>query len=127
MAEFVPCGSVEFWISSQVLDCERDYMCSTCRHVFTVQADFNQFYSFVNPTSCPNPERCNSGSFMCLSGGSVPATCKDYQEIKIQEKVEKPVLTVVPHGLKNLLRVVLLHHRSRSCQWGVFLVPWWWF
>lgn len=74
---------------SQVLEYERDYMCAKCRHVFTVQADFDQFYSFVSPAVCPNPEGCNSFKFNCLSGESEPATCRDYQEIKIQEQVWK--------------------------------------
>lgn len=100
--------SVELSISSQVLDCERDYMCTKCRHVFTAQADFNQFYSFVNPTACPNPDRCNSDSFMSLSGGSLPATCKDYQEIKIQEKVGKPFLTMFSYFLIFLKLLILL-------------------
>ena len=72
---------------SQVLEYERDYMCTKCRHVFTVQADFDQFYTFAQLVACPNPDGCNSYKFSCLSEGSEPAACKDYQEIKIQEQV----------------------------------------
>lgn len=71
----------------QVLEYERDYMCTKCRHVFTVQADFDQFYTFAQLVACPNPDGCNSYKFSCLSEGSEPAACKDYQEIKIQEQV----------------------------------------
>lgn len=74
----------------QVLNCEREYLCTKCRHVCTIQADFNQFYTFASPMACTKPG-CNSDSFTCLSGGSVPATCKDYQEIKIQEQVGNDV------------------------------------
>lgn len=62
-------------------------MCTKCRHVFTVQADFDQFYTFVKLVACPNPDGCNSYTFTCLSEGSEPAACRDYQEIKIQEQV----------------------------------------
>lgn len=71
----------------QILEYERDYMCTKCRHVFTVQADFEQFYTFVQVATCPNPDGCNSFKFTCLSGGAEPAVCRDYQEIKIQEQV----------------------------------------
>lgn len=73
---------------TKVLEYERDYMCNKCRHVFSVQAAFEQFYTFTPPTSCPNEEGCNSFKFTCLSGSDAPpAACKDYQEIKIQEQV----------------------------------------
>lgn len=72
---------------AKVLEYEKDYMCSKCRHVFSLQADFEQYYSFVPPTSCPNQDLCNSNKFTCLSGSSTPAACRDYQEIKIQEQV----------------------------------------
>ena len=71
----------------QVLEFERDYQCSGCRHVFKQKADFDQFYTFVAPVRCPNPAGCGSFKFSCLSGGSEPAVCSDYQEIKIQEQV----------------------------------------
>lgn len=82
----------------QVLEYERDYMCTKCRHVFTVQADFDQFYTFAQLVACPNPDGCNSYKFSCLSEGSEPAACKDYQEIKIQEQV-KHFLTTEPMDL----------------------------
>lgn len=73
---------------TKVLEFERDYMCNKCRHVFSVQASFEQFYTFTPPTSCPNEDGCNSFKFTCLSGSDAPpAACKDYQEIKIQEQV----------------------------------------
>lgn len=63
-------------------------MCTKCRHVFKVHADFDQFYTFSAPVSCPNPSGCNSMKFSSLSEGSEPAACRDYQEIKIQEQVQ---------------------------------------
>lgn len=73
---------------TKVLEYERDYMCNKCRHVFSVQASFEQFYTFTPPASCPNEDGCNSFKLTCLSGSDAPpAACKDYQEIKIQEQV----------------------------------------
>ncbi|KAL6486591.1 hypothetical protein MHYP_G00059830 [Metynnis hypsauchen] len=45
---------------TKVLEYERDYMCNKCRHVFSVQADFEQYYSFSPPTHCPSEDECSS-------------------------------------------------------------------
>lgn len=63
-----------------------------------MQADFDQFYTFAQLMACPNPDGCNSNKFSCLSGGTEPAACKDYQEIKIQEQVGQ--LCMQPNFLK---------------------------
>lgn len=111
-----------------MLEYERDYMCAKCRHVFTAQADFEQFYTFVPPVACPNPDGCNSFKFSCLSGGSEPAACKDYQEIKIQEQVGQLRYTCVPNSfcMDSVMVSVNFgppsHRRCRGCQWAAFLV-----
>lgn len=125
-------------------------MCTKCRHVFMVQADFEQFYTFAQPVTCPNPTGCNSYKFGCLSGGSEPAACRDYQEIKIQEQVGQlsmwSSLFYLPNKLFFIMVLLSLssdqnvsnmdctfghcksfHHRYRGCQWAVFLGRWWWF
>ncbi|XP_077443954.1 DNA helicase MCM9 isoform X1 [Stigmatopora argus] len=88
---------------AKVLEYERDYMCTKCRHVFVLQADFEQFYSFVSPAVCPNPDGCNSYKFSCLSGGSEPAACKDYQEIKVQEQVQRLSVGSIPRSMVVVL------------------------
>ncbi|XP_069561969.1 DNA helicase MCM9 [Brachyistius frenatus] len=88
---------------AKVLEYERDYMCTKCRHVFSVQADFDQFSSLVPPPSCPNPAACNSFRFSCLSAGGEPAACRDYQEIKIQEQVQRLSVGSVPRSLVVVL------------------------
>ncbi|XP_078398313.1 DNA helicase MCM9 isoform X1 [Cetorhinus maximus] len=88
----------------KVLDFEHEYMCNKCRHIFTVTADFEQHYAICRPTSCPNPEGCNSVKFTCLSGSSSsPASCKDYQEIKIQEQVQRLSVGCIPRSLLVVL------------------------
>ncbi|XP_075940507.1 DNA helicase MCM9 [Anarhichas minor] len=89
-------GTVIRTSAAKVLEYERDYMCAKCRHIFTVQADFDQFYIFVPPVACPNPDGCNSFKFSCLSGGSQPAACRDFQEIKIQEQVQRLSVGSIP-------------------------------
>ncbi|XP_026196431.1 DNA helicase MCM9 isoform X2 [Anabas testudineus] len=99
---------------AKVLEYERDYMCAKCRHVFTVQADFDQFYTFIPPVTCPNPDSCNSYKFSCLSGGSEPAVCKDYQEIKIQEQVQRLSVGSIPRSMVVTLEDDLVD----SCKSG---------
>ncbi|KAM4529974.1 DNA helicase MCM9-like isoform 2-T2 [Fundulus diaphanus] len=99
---------------AKVLEYERDYMCTKCHHVFKVQADFDQFYTFVQPVGCPNPVGCNSIKFTCLSGGSEPAACRDYQELKIQEQVQRLSVGSIPRSLV----VVLEDDLVDSCKSG---------
>ncbi|XP_061610031.1 DNA helicase MCM9 isoform X2 [Phyllopteryx taeniolatus] len=88
---------------AKVLEYERDYVCAKCRHVFVLQADFEQFYSFAPPAACPNPDGCDSCKFSCLSGGSEPAACRDYQEIKIQEQVQRLSVGSIPRSMVVVL------------------------
>lgn len=100
---------------TKVLEYERDYMCNKCRHVFSVQAAFEQFYTFTPPTSCPNEEGCNSFKFTCLSGSDAPpAACKDYQEIKIQEQVRWCIFMYSHPGAKEIVQFGFLLPR-----WGL--------
>ncbi|XP_028295488.1 DNA helicase MCM9 isoform X2 [Gouania willdenowi] len=99
---------------AKVLEYERDYMCSKCGQVFTVQADFDQYYTFVPPMFCPISDGCNSCKFSCLSGGCQPASCRDYQEIKIQEQVQRLSVGSIPRTLV----VVLEDDLVDSCKSG---------
>ncbi|XP_054555108.1 DNA helicase MCM9 isoform X3 [Talpa occidentalis] len=88
----------------KVLEFERDYMCNKCKHVFVVKADFEQYYTFCRPSSCPSLESCDSSKFTCLSGLSSSATkCRDYQEIKIQEQVQRLSVGSIPRSMKVIL------------------------
>ncbi|XP_034965068.1 DNA helicase MCM9 [Zootoca vivipara] len=99
----------------KVLEFERDYMCNKCKHVFVVKADFEQYYAFCRPPACPNEEGCNSSKFTCLSGTSCgPNSCRDYQEIKIQEQVQRLSVGSIPRSMI----VVLEDDLVDSCKSG---------
>ncbi|XP_068087469.1 DNA helicase MCM9 [Hyperolius riggenbachi] len=98
----------------KVLEYEQDFMCAKCKHVITVKADFEQYYSFSPPVSCTNEEGCNSTKFTCLSEVSSPATCRDYQEIKIQEQVQRLSVGSIPRSMI----VVLEDDLVDSCKSG---------
>ncbi|XP_077018881.1 DNA helicase MCM9 isoform X2 [Tamandua tetradactyla] len=99
----------------KVLEFERDYMCSKCKHVFVIKADFEQYYTFRRPASCPSLESCDSSKFTCLSDlSSSPARCRDYQEIKIQEQVQRLSVGSIPRSMKVILEDDLVD----SCKSG---------
>ncbi|XP_044145753.1 DNA helicase MCM9 isoform X1 [Bufo gargarizans] len=98
----------------KVLEYEQDFMCNKCKHITTVRADFEQYYSFSPPVSCTNEEWCNSSKFSCLSDLSSPASCRDYQEIKIQEQVQRLSVGCIPRSMI----VVLEDDLVDSCKSG---------
>ncbi|XP_045429126.1 DNA helicase MCM9 isoform X3 [Pipistrellus kuhlii] len=88
----------------KILEFERDYMCNKCKHVFAVKADFEQYYTFCRPSACPSLESCDSSKFTCLSDlSSSPTKCRDYQEIKIQEQVQRLSVGSIPRSMKVIL------------------------
>ncbi|NWV77020.1 MCM9 helicase, partial [Dasyornis broadbenti] len=108
-------GTVIRTSSVKVLEFERSYICNKCKHVFVVKADFEQYYTFCRPSACLNEEGCNSINFMCLSGTtSSPACCRDYQEIKIQEQVQRLSVGSIP----RCMVVVLEDDLVDSCKSG---------
>ncbi|NWS40125.1 MCM9 helicase, partial [Probosciger aterrimus] len=99
----------------KVLEFERSYICNKCKHVFAVKADFEQYYTFCRPSACLNEEGCNSTKFTCLSGTtSSPTCCRDYQEIKIQEQVQRLSVGSIP----RCMAVVLEDDLVDSCKSG---------
>ncbi|XP_065537062.1 DNA helicase MCM9 isoform X1 [Lathamus discolor] len=99
----------------KVLEFERSYICDKCKHVFAVKADFEQYYAFCRPSACLNEEGCNSTKFTCLSGAtSSPTCCRDYQEIKIQEQVQRLSVGSIP----RCMVVVLEDDLVDSCKSG---------
>ncbi|KAM8952959.1 DNA helicase MCM9 [Pelodytes ibericus] len=98
----------------KVLEYEQDYMCNKCKNVVTVKADFEQNYAFSPPLLCTNEEGCNSSKFTCLSDISSPASCRDYQEIKIQEQVQRLSVGSIPRSMI----VVLENDLVDGCKSG---------
>ncbi|NXC34652.1 MCM9 helicase, partial [Campylorhamphus procurvoides] len=108
-------GTVIRTSSVKVLEFERSYICNKCKHVFAVKADFEQYYAFCRPSACLNEEGCNSIKFTCLSGtDSSPTCCRDYQEIKIQEQVQRLSVGSIP----RCMVVVLEDDLVDSCKSG---------
>ncbi|EDO42446.1 predicted protein [Nematostella vectensis] len=130
MGRFLAVSGTVIRVSSiKMLEHEREFICSRCKYVFSAQADFEQFYTIPKPTSCPSGEGCTSNKFNCLSEpGSNPTSCRDYQEIKIQEQVQKLAVGTIPRSMW----VVLEDDLVDSCKAGddvtisgVVMRRWW--
>lgn len=98
----------------KMLEWEKYYQCTTCKHRFPVHADMEQGNSFPRIYSCPSNgggKPCNSKNFKPMEGSG---TCRDYQEIKIQESVTKLGLGCIPRSLF----VILTDELVDSCKAG---------
>ncbi|XP_045125419.1 DNA helicase MCM9-like isoform X2 [Portunus trituberculatus] len=92
-------GTVVRRTSAKMLEYQKEFMCAKCKHVFTVVADHDQYYQLSKPGRCPNPTECYSTYFTMLTAASQPIHTKDYQELKIQEQVQKLKMGSIPSSL----------------------------
>ncbi|XP_050410283.2 DNA helicase MCM9 [Patella vulgata] len=83
----------------RVLEFEKDYSCNKCRTMVTAKSDFEKYYTLSKPTKCIN-EACNGTNFTPINDRvSSPQKCRNYQEIKIQEQVQKLTMGTIPRSM----------------------------
>lgn len=109
----------------KMLESEREYECAKCGHRFRVFSDLEQNSMINLPKRCParggggggggggkrSGSRCKSSRFVYVEGSH---TCRDYQEIKIQELVQKLTVGSIPRSIM----VVCHDDLVESCQAG---------
>ncbi|KAJ1929084.1 DNA helicase mcm9 [Tieghemiomyces parasiticus] len=102
----------------KVVETQKLYKCTKCKGTFMSHADIEQYYLVPKPVTClaPNPEPCRGNKFVLadsaslnevmLSGagnlqdtGGGASTCTDYQEIKVQEQVNKLAIGSIPKSI----------------------------
>jgi DNA helicase MCM9 len=96
----------------KILEYERDFVCGKCHKVFQAQANFEQGYTIPKPSCCP-VKSCNSVNFSAVTDSSSPH-CRDYQEIKLQEQVQRLSIGTIPRAMWILLEDDLVD----SCKAG---------
>eukprot|EP00039_Didymoeca_costata_P017200 m.316818 g.316818 ORF g.316818 m.316818 type:complete len:790 (+) comp16504_c2_seq9:415-2784(+) len=99
-------GTVIRASSVKMLEYEREYQCIKCKGNFIVEADFAQCYSLIPPTKCrASPmEDCDSNKFRCTQDSTAnPTSCRDYQEIKVQEQISKLAVGTIPRSIWVIL------------------------
>ncbi|XP_053605707.1 DNA helicase MCM9-like isoform X2 [Plodia interpunctella] len=92
-------GTVVRVTQLKMLEYQRKYICMKCRFENVIIADFEHRYILRAPSKCGNTEmRCKSTNFNQVHMVS-REYCKDYQEIKIQEQVNKLSIATIPGSL----------------------------
>lgn len=81
---------------AKVLEYEKTFICSDCGLNFKVPVELEKNFVVKKPTICPSVEGCTSRKFTLItsSESNCPSN-RDYQEIMIQEQVQKLPLGTV--------------------------------
>lgn len=96
-------GTVTRTGSVMLREVEREYVCSKCKHTFQVFGDITQRGAFAVPTRCPRQgEKPCSGTRFPPVTDSLPK-CREYQEIKLQEKIQNLDVGSIPRSLIVIL------------------------
>jgi DNA replicative helicase MCM subunit Mcm2 (Cdc46/Mcm family) len=113
-----------FWISAdegtvtrtgsvKMLEAAKGYICKKCNHEFVVHADVENQYIMAAPSKCPSMKDtpCKSTEFDLQHEKKI---CKDFQEIVIQEQVQKLTVGMIPRSIV----VILEDDLADSCKAG---------
>ncbi|RVE53562.1 hypothetical protein evm_001703 [Chilo suppressalis] len=107
-------GTVVRVTQAKMLEYKRKYICMKCKFENDVKADFENRYILKAPPKCANVDiRCKCATFSQVHLVS-REHCKDYQEIKIQEQVNKLSIGSIPGSMW----VVLENDLVDSCKPG---------
>ncbi|XP_028170635.1 DNA helicase MCM9-like isoform X2 [Ostrinia furnacalis] len=110
-------GTVVRVTQAKMLEYQRKYVCMKCKYENEVEADFENRYILKAPAKCGNEDtRCKSSTFSQVTQVHLVSRehCKDYQEIKIQELVNKLSIGTIPGSMW----VVLENDLVDSCKPG---------
>ncbi|TRY70613.1 hypothetical protein TCAL_02324 [Tigriopus californicus] len=84
----------------KMLEKRKRFHCGSCGYSFELEADFEQFYKFDKPATCPNPDRVCRNTYQFTAALDMePEFCRDYQEIKIQEQVSNLNMGTIPRSI----------------------------
>ncbi len=95
----------------KLVERQRELKCGKCGHSFVVRATVERDLSFPEVLSCPGNEDCPSKQFTMVPGSEV---FKDYQEIKVQEQMQKLEFGSIPRSMYVILEDDLVD----SCKAG---------
>lgn len=96
-------GTVTRTAAVRMLHAERKVECVKCGKEHRVRADLERFNEMVLPSECGNEKgtgRCTSSKFANVEGTEV---CRDYQEIRVQEQVQKLGIGAIPRSITVVL------------------------
>lgn len=108
-------GNIVRMSQGKLLERRREYICSKCKDVIVVEAEYIRMYAFEPPRHCSN-QGCK-GTVHQKNAQPLQQFCIDYQEAKIQELISD----------KNIPRsivVTLENDLIDSCQPGDCVTVW---
>ena len=100
----------------KMLAAQHQFICTKCNWPVFVQTSIELNYKMVRPTVCSNPD-CPSTTFTFVENGT---KFRNYQEIKIQEQIQRLQVGSVP----RVFPVVLEDDLAEKCKAGdnVFII-----
>lgn len=105
--------------AAKLLEYQRSYLCVKCKSPMLVPAEYERKYMIKEPKVCLNGEGCSGKNFIHF-GGMDNEKCKDYQEIKIQERVKELGVGSMP----NTMLVTLEDDLVDICKPGDNVTIW---
>ncbi len=92
-------GTVTRAGSVMLREVTRYYVCTKCKFEFEITGDITRRGAFNVPLRCPSESEdpCKGTTFNPLD--SSPPVCREYQEIKVQEKVQNLDIGSIPRSL----------------------------
>lgn len=100
---------------AKLLKYEHTYLCVKCKIPIIVTADYKRKYMLSEPKVCTS-QGCTGKNFIHVDD----AKCKDYQEIKIQERVKEVGVGSMP----NTMMVTLEDDLVDTCKPGDNVTIW---
>jgi DNA helicase MCM9 len=83
----------------KMLEFEKEFECLSCKKRIKCTAEIEQNNTITKPISCTDFD-CNGKKFKAIEDTKV---CKDYQEIKIQDKISQLKVGSIPRSITVIL------------------------
>ncbi|KAJ1913754.1 DNA helicase mcm9 [Mycoemilia scoparia] len=90
----------------KMVEKRRKFRCTKCNTEFYVQAEVEQYNLVPKPTKCVDgKDPCNSTSFAAIPSDAAESlsNCMDYQELKVQEQVNKLSIGTIPRSIMVIM------------------------
>lgn len=102
-------GTVVRTTLPKTIESAKEFRCRRCDHRFEVEGDPEQQYQVTVPTACPGELGCNASTF-----DEVGCIRRDFQEIKVQEEIQRLAVGSLPRSIS----IVLLDDLVDVCKAG---------
>lgn len=92
-------GTVTRTGSVMLREVTREYVCTKCKHAFELTGDITQRGAFDLPGRCPSSGEKTCGGTTFKPVDDSPPVCREYQEVKVQEKIQNLDVGSIPRSL----------------------------